>query len=163
LNISVGEKFNKSDFYSMKILFYLLPVMAGVAITVQSGINSQLRVAIQHPVMAAFISFLVGTVALALVLLFSKAAYPAFESYSAISWYKFTGGFFGVFVVTVTLISVAEIGAANMFVLIIAGQLVTALLMDHFGVLGMKANPVTMQKLIGILLLVCGAYIVNKK
>jgi transporter family-2 protein len=147
----------------MKILFYLLPILAGVAITVQSGINSQLRTAIQHPVMAAFISFLVGTVALAILLLFSKAAYPSLDQYTTISWYKFTGGLFGVFVVTVTLLSVAEIGAANMFVLLIAGQLITALLMDHFGVLGMRANPINLQKFVGILLLVCGAYIVNKK
>ncbi len=147
----------------MKFLFYILPILAGVAITFQSGINSQLRLAIQHPVMAAFISFLVGTVALAIILLFSKAAFPAFENYATVSWYKFSGGLFGVFVVTVTLLSVAEIGAANMFVLIIAGQLATALLMDHFGMLGMKSNPVTMQKLFGILLLVCGAYIVNRK
>lgn len=147
----------------MKLLYYLLPVMAGVAITVQSGINSQLRVALQHPIMAAFISFLTGTIALGLILLFSRTAYPALDSYSNISWYKFSGGLFGVFVVTVTLLSVAEIGAANMFVLIIAGQLITALLMDQFGLLGMKVNPVTLQKLLGILLLVCGAYLVNRK
>jgi transporter family-2 protein len=58
-------------------------------------------------------------------------------------------------VVTVTLISVAQIGAGNMFVLIVAGQLVTAVLMDHFGVLGMKPNPVSMQKIFGICFMVC--------
>ncbi len=147
----------------MKFLFYLLPIFAGVAITVQSGINSQLRIAIQHPVMAAFISFLSGTIVLAIILLFSKSSWPAFDSYSTVSWYKFSGGLFGVFVVTVTLLSVTEIGAANMFVLIIAGQLITALVMDHFGMLGLKANPISFQKLFGILLLVCGAYIVNRK
>jgi bacterial/archaeal transporter family-2 protein len=147
----------------MKILFYLLPVFAGVAITVQSGINSQLRTAIQHPLMAAFISFVVGTIALAILLLFSKDALPGLSEYSSIGWYKFTGGLLGAFVVTVTLLSVAEIGAANMFVLIIAGQLTTAVLMDHFGVLGMKANPVSLQKMMGIILLVAGAWLVNRK
>jgi bacterial/archaeal transporter family-2 protein len=147
----------------MKILFYLLPVFAGVAITIQSGINSQLRTAIQHPVMAAFISFVVGTIALAVLLIFSKETVPGLSQYSSIEWYKYTGGLLGAFVVTVTLLSVAEIGAANMFVLIIAGQLTTAVLMDHFGVLGMKANPVSVQKILGIFLLVIGAWLVNKK
>ena len=147
----------------MKILFYLLPVFAGIAITVQSGINSQLRAAIQHPLMAAFISFVVGTVALGLLLIFSKSAMPGLTQYSSIQWYQYTGGLLGAFVVTVTLISVAQIGAGNMFVLIVAGQLITAMLMDHFGVLGMKENPVNLQKLIGILLVVCGAYLVNKR
>lgn len=147
----------------MKILFYLLPVFAGIAITIQSGINSQLRTAIQHPLLAAFISFVVGTIALAILLLFSKEALPSFADYSSIEWYKYTGGLLGAFVVTVTLISVSQIGAGNMFVLVVAGQLATAVLMDHFGILGMKSNPVSLQKILGILLLVAGAWLVNKK
>jgi transporter family-2 protein len=147
----------------MKILFYLLPVFAGIAITIQSGINSELRVAIQHPLAAAFISFIVGTVALAVLLLFSKDSLPGLTQYSTVGWYKFTGGLLGAFVVTVTLISVTRIGAANMFVLIVAGQLITAVLMDHFGVLGMKTNPVSLQKIFGICLLIAGAWLVNKK
>ncbi|MDF2186975.1 DMT family transporter [Paraflavitalea sp. CAU 1676] len=147
----------------MKYLFYILPVLAGVAMTVQSGINAQLRAAINHPILAAFISFIGGTLALAILLLFSKQAVPALNAYSDISWYKFSGGLLGVFVVTVVLLSVQEIGAANMFVLIIAGQLVTALLMDHFGVLGMKTSPISLQKMIGVIFLVVGAWLVNRK
>jgi transporter family-2 protein len=147
----------------MKFLFYMLPVLAGVAMTVQSGINGQLRSAINHPLLAAFISFLGGTLVLGLMLLFSKQAFPALASYSDISWYKFTGGLLGVFVVTVVLLSVQEIGASNMFVLIVAGQLFTAVLMDHFGVLGLRESPVSLQKMIGIVLLIAGAYLVNKK
>ena len=147
----------------MKFLFYLLPVLAGVAMTIQSGINSQLRSAINHPVLAAFISFLGGTLVLGLMLLFSKQAFPAPASYADISWYKFTGGLLGIFVVIVALLSVQEIGASNMFVLIVAGQLFTALLMDHFGLLGLKESPVSLQKMIGIVLLIAGAYLVNRK
>jgi transporter family-2 protein len=126
----------------MKILFYLLPVFAGIAITIQSGVNSQLRTAIQHPLMAAFISFVVGTIALAVLLIFSKDTIPGLSQYADVNWYKYTGGLLGAFVVTVTLVSVSQIGAGNMFVLIVAGQLITAVLMDHFGVLGLKQDPV---------------------
>lgn len=147
----------------MKLLFYLLPVFAGVAITVQSGINSQLRTSIQHPLLAAFISFVVGTIALAILLLFSRDTMPGLNQYAAIDWYKYTGGLLGAFVVTVTLVAVSKIGAGNMFVLIVAGQLITAVLMDHFGVLGMKSNPVNLQKLLGIGLLIAGAWLVNKR
>jgi bacterial/archaeal transporter family-2 protein len=65
--------------------------------------------------------------------------------------------------VTVVLLSVQEIGASNMFVLIIAGQLFTAVLMDHFGVLGMKESPITLQKMIGLVCLIVGAWLVNRK
>lgn len=147
----------------MKFLFYLMPVLAGIAMTIQSGINGQLRAAIQHPLLAAFISFVGGTLALGLLLFFSKHAFPALSVYSNIAWYKFTGGLLGAFVVTVVLLSVVEIGASNMFVLIVAGQLSTALVMDHFGILGMRENPVSLQKIIGVMLVVAGAYLVNKK
>ena len=50
-----------------------------------------------------------------------------------------------------------------MVVLIVAGQLVTAVLMDHFGVLGLNENPISVQKLFGICLLIAGAWMVNKK
>ncbi len=147
----------------MKFLFYLLPVFAGVAMAVQSGVNAQLRSALNHPLLAAFLSFLGGTVALAALLLFSKQGMPSLSVYSTISWYKFTGGLLGVFVVTVVILSVQQIGASNMFVLIVAGQLLTAVLMDQFGVLGLKPDPITAQKIIGILLLIAGSYLVNRK
>jgi transporter family-2 protein len=146
----------------MKIIYYILPVLAGIAITVQSGINAQLRTAVNNPLLAAFISFLGGTITLGLLLVFSKNTIPALSSFSAINWYKFTGGLLGVFVVTTALLSVQQIGASNMFVLIIAGQLITAVLMDNFGVLGLQQNNITIQKIIGILLVVAGAYLVNK-
>ena len=147
----------------MKSLFFILPFLAGVAITIQSGINSQLRIAINHPLLAAFISFLTGTIALAILLIFSKQVFPSLQSYATIDWYKFIGGLLGAFVVTVTLLSVQEIGVSNMFVLLVAGQLCTALIMDHFGVLGMRANVISTQKIIGIVLVIGGAYLVNKK
>ena len=146
----------------MKYIFYILPVLAGAALAVQSGLNAQLRVALSNPILAAFISFFTGTIALALLLAVSKQALPALSVYSTISWYKFVGGLLGVFIVTNAIVSVQEIGASNMYVLIIAGQLITAVIMDHFGILGLKQNPVTFQKIAGILLLVVGAYLVNK-
>jgi len=147
----------------MKFLFYLLPIIAGVAMSIQSGINAQLRVAIQHPLLAAFISFIGGTLALGILLLFSKQTIPGMTVYSGIEWYKFIGGFLGAFIVFVALISVQEIGASNMFVLIVAGQLLTAVMMDHFGILGMRTNPISIQKILGILLVIAGAWLVNRK
>ena len=147
----------------MKALFYILPILVGVAISIQSGVNSQLRVALNNPLLAAFVSFVTGTIALAILLLFSKQSYPALSVFSTIEWYKLTGGLLGVFVVTVVLLSVQQIGAGNMFVLIIAGQLLTAVLLDHYGLLGLKTSPMNLQKIGGVLLLITGAYLVTKK
>ena len=50
-----------------------------------------------------------------------------------------------------------------MFVLIIAGQLITAVIIDHFGMLGLQQSTITLQKTVGVMLLVVGVYLVNKK
>jgi transporter family-2 protein len=50
-----------------------------------------------------------------------------------------------------------------MFVLLIAGQLITALLMDRYGLLGLSPTPVSFQKMAGIVLVIAGAYLVTKK
>ncbi|MBC7901870.1 MAG: DMT family transporter [Gemmatimonadaceae bacterium] len=147
----------------MKILFFLLPFFAGVAISIQAGINSQLRVSINHPVLAAFISFFVGTITLAIMLFFSKQVMPEISQYANIGWHKYIGGLLGVFVVIVALVSVREIGASNLAVLVIAGQLVTAVIMDQFGLLGLARSPITMQRAAGVCLLIAGVYLVNKK
>lgn len=147
----------------MKWIFYLLPVAIGVAMTIQSGINAELRTAINNPLLAAFLSFLGGIMVLGIMLFFSKQSMPSWENYAGISWYKYTGGLLGAFVVYAVIVSVHRVGAANMFVLIVAGQLLTAVLMDHYGWLGLKENHISVQKLLGILLVVAGAYLVNKK
>lgn len=147
----------------MKVLLYILPIFAGVAMTIQSGVNSQLRIVLNNPLLAAFISFVTGTMALGILLLFSKKAFPALSVYTEMDWYTLCGGLLGAFFVMVVILTVREIGTANLFALIIAGQFITAIFFDHYGLLGFKVNPVSMQKVIGILLLITGAYLVNRK
>lgn len=147
----------------MKALLYILPVLAGVAMTIQAGVNSQLRIILNNPLLAAFISFITGTFALGLLLLFSRKTIPALSVYGTIDWYNLTGGLLGAFFVMVVILTVREIGTANLFALVIAGQFITALLFDHYGLIGFKVNPVSVQKILGVLLLVVGAYLVNKK
>lgn len=140
-----------------------MPLLAGIAMTIQSGVNSQLRTAVNQPLIAAFISFLGGTSFLAILLLLMRQSVPSLQTFSSIQWYKFTGGLLGAFVVTSVILSVQRVGAANMFVIILAGQMATALLMDHFGLLGMRQNPITLHKFLGIALVIAGAWIVNRK
>jgi transporter family-2 protein len=49
-----------------------------------------------------------------------------------------------------------------MFSFVIAGQLLAAILFDHFGLLGYQAHPVSVWRVLGILLVVAGAIIILK-
>jgi drug/metabolite transporter (DMT)-like permease len=59
--------------------------------------------------------------------------------------------------------SLQRVGAASLFALVVTGQLLTALLFDHLGLLGLMRSPLTLSRLAGALLLVAGAYLLNRK
>lgn len=148
---------------NMKYLFYILPALAGITITTQAGINSQLRVAINNPWVAAFVSFLVGTVILGLIIIGTKQPIPSFEQIKGIQLYKYSGGLLGAFFVTVVIFTVQRIGSANVFALVIASQFIMALLYDHFGLFGLPQTNISWVKLLGSVMLIAGAYLVIKK
>lgn len=147
----------------MKYLFYILPFCAGLTITTQAGVNSQLRFAVNNPWVAAFISFLIGTLVLGVYLVATRQAFPGIGELRSIEWYKFAGGVLGSFFVTAIIFSVPKIGSANVFALVIAGQLFMGLIYDHFGLLGLPQNSINWVKVLGVLLMIAGAYLINKK
>ena len=147
----------------MKYLFYLLPILCGLAITTQASVNSQLRISIQNPFAAAFISFAVGTVVLFFVLLSVRQGFPSVSELKALPLHQYMGGVLGAFFVSAIIYALPQIGSANLFILIIAGQLITSLLYDHFGVMGAVQQNITWQKIVGMLLVIAGVYIANKK
>jgi transporter family-2 protein len=147
----------------MNWIYYLLVFMAGIGVTMQAGVNSLLRTAVASPLTASFISFLTGTILLGIAVLFTQKAIPAISDLSQIEWYKYSGGLLGAFFVTVVVVSSQKMGSANLFALMITGQLITALVFDHFALLGFKESLISPPKIIGIILLVGGAYLINKK
>ena len=147
----------------MKYLFFILPALAGITITTQAGVNSQLRVAINNPWVAAFISFVVGTVILGLIIIGTKQPVPSFEQLKSIELYKYAGGLLGAFFVTVIIFTVPRIGSANVFALVIASQFIMALLYDHFGLFGLPQTNISWVKILGSVMLIAGAYLVIKK
>lgn len=147
----------------MKYIFFLLPALAGLTITTQAGVNSQLRFAVNNPWVAAFISFLVGTLVLGLIIVTTRQNVPSFAELTQIAPYKYAGGLLGAFFVTAIIYAIPKIGSANVFALVIAGQLFFALLYDHFGLLGFPQNGITWVKVLGVLLMITGAYLINKK
>lgn len=147
----------------MKYIFYFLPFIAGAAMTTQVAVNAQLKTDIQSPLVAAFISFIVDTFVIGLAVLFSKEPIPSIRQLIHIDLYNYSGGLLGATFVTTIILSVQKIGPTNMFALIIAGQLTASIIYEDFGLLGFKIVPVHPYKLLGILLLVIGAILINKK
>jgi transporter family-2 protein len=142
-------------------LMVLLAVAAGVCVPTQAGINTRLSLWTRSPVMAAAISFLVGTVVLCGYLLAQRLPLPPLRSVPEQPWWLWSGGALGAFFVAVTIYLAPRLGATTMLAWLLAGQMIAALLLDHFGLLGFPLHPLSIGRVAGILLLLAGALMVR--
>ena len=147
----------------MNLFYFLLVFTAGIGVTLQLGVNSQLRQAVGNPALSALVSFLVGTSALLLYVVgTAKNTLPALETFRGIAWWKYAGGILGAFYITTVIIAAPRIGAANVMALTIAGQLLAALVCDHFGWIGFSVQPVNIYRVLGVLLILAGVYLMQR-
>lgn len=145
------------------LFFYLLALLAGMGIAAQGGINAQLRSVVGSPVMATLISFLVGTIVIVIYLaLFERASFFSLSQLRSMSLYKWSGGIIGALYVCGAIILAPKIGAANMFGLIVAGQMIFAVILDHFGLIGFAQHSVNLYRVLGTILLVMGVVLIVK-
>ncbi|MCI1189672.1 DMT family transporter [Hymenobacter sp. DH14] len=147
----------------MKYLSLLVLVLAGAALTTQSAVNSQLRGTLHSVMWAVLISYLVGSLAAGAVLVANQAPLPPLAAVQQLKWYQWTGGALGMVYIAAITFSLHRVGAAPLFALVVAGQLLTALLFDQFGLLGLARSNFSLAKLAGVLFLALGAYLLNRK
>jgi transporter family-2 protein len=145
--------------------YYLLSLLSGFALTLQVGINGELRSKIGNPVLASLISFGVGTLGLAIIFfsttLNSSSASPTATHIKNTSWWMFAGGLLGAFYIFTTIFASPKIGFANMFSLVICGQIILSVIFDHLGLLSNQIHLLTPIRLLGVILLILGVYIIQ--
>ncbi|OHV78697.1 DMT family transporter [Rhizobium sp. LCM 4573] len=141
-------------------LFFLLAFSAGCAISVQAAVNAQLAAGFGGNVFgAAFYSFATGAVALGLIAFAHGGLPAALATVPAQPAWKLIGGLLGAGAIFSTVLLAPKIGLANLLILVIAGQLVTSLVIDNFGLLGAQLRSVSLVKMTGALLVVGGALV----
>ena len=139
----------------------LLALAAGTCIPTQAGINARLSLWTRSPVLAATISFLVGSVVLGGYVLATRLPLPGLRSAAAQPWWLWSGGALGAFFVAVTIYLAPRLGATNMLAWLLAGQMLAAMTLDHFGLLGYPLHPMSLGRFVGIVLLVAGVLLIR--
>lgn len=143
----------------MKYALILLVVMVGTLLPLQALVNARLGHLTAGAIFAATVSFLVGTVSLALLLLATRPALPSFDQVARLPTWAWTGGLIGAAYVAIATLTVPRLGASALISLTVLGQLVGALLLDHFGVLH-APQPATPMRVAGVLLILGGVLLV---
>ena len=129
------------------LLAMALALAAGICIPVQAGINAILAKHLASPISSALISFLVGTAALLLVMLLARIPTGVPGALATAPAWVWWGGTLGAFLVAATIYAAPVLGAGTMISVVIASQLVTALVLDHFGWLGFDPTPISWPRL----------------
>lgn len=144
----------------MNYALLLIAFAAGSAISTQAAVNSQLAGGLHgNTVAAALVSFVIGTMALAIIAFCKGGLATAVTSLPSQPLWRFSGGFLGAAAIFSTVLLAPRIGLANMLALVIAGQLLMSMAIDHFGLIGMVARRVSGVRLLGAAVLLAGVSI----
>lgn len=137
----------------------LAGLLAGALMPLQAGINARLRLTLGSPLQAAFVSFVVGTAALGLMILLVPGRLPK-DILVRTPWWAWTGGLFGVVFISTAMVLAPRVGALVLVSLLVTGQLLAALILDHFGLLAFSKVPITAVRVLGVGFLLLGVLLV---
>ncbi len=143
-------------------LLLLFAILAGVMLPVQAGINAQLRVSLGHPIAAALVSFLVGTVALALVAIGFRIPLGLDATWTRAPWWHWVGGLIGAAYVAGSVVLAPRLGAATLIAAVVAGQMISSLILDQYGLIGFEQHPISIARVAGGLLVIGGVLLIQR-
>jgi transporter family-2 protein len=136
-----------------------LTAVTGGLVALQAPINSVLG----HRIgtwQAAFVSFAIGTAALAVVAALAKGGMGQIAEVRGVGWVYLTGGVLGAIYVTSVVVTVRALGVGGVVAATIAGQLAVGVVIDQFGWLGAEKQQITVAKVAGVALLAAGTWLV---
>jgi len=145
----------------MPILLYLLTALAGVSVATQQVLNANLRAQIGSPWWAGVTSYLVGSAAMLTVALSVDGVGSLGSMVGKVQGFTWIGGLLGAVFIATAILMVPKLGAATTLALVIVGQLSAAVVIDHFGLLGVAQHSISALRLLGVLLLIGGVVLVR--
>lgn len=138
----------------------VVAALGGGLITIQARVNGQLSLELDDGYTAAFISFFVGLVLIAVMVTVSAKArrgirrIPVAVRNGELPWWMLLGGFGGATLVLSQGLTVTLIGVALFTVAIVAGQTIGSLVIDARGIGTVPPKPVTITRVIGTIVVV---------
>jgi len=136
-------------------------LIAGALVPFQAGSNATLGQALGHPLWATVASLLISMVVVVPIILAMRVPTPSIQQAANLPFWAWFGGIAGVIFITSALLLTPRLGATSFIVCVIAGQMLTSLLIDHFGLVGLPIKEVNLGRVAGIVLVLVGTLIVQ--
>jgi bacterial/archaeal transporter family-2 protein len=138
-------------------------VIIGTLMPIQAGINAELTRFVKHPYLGALISFSIGTIFLSIMVIFQGIPVLEVKRLTSASPVLFVGGLLGALFVASSIFLIPKMGATTMIAAFITGQLIMSVLMDHYGWFGIPVGQINLSKVLGVLLLFSGLFLIMRK
>lgn len=146
----------------MQVFFlYILALGAGVSVATQQVLNGNLRTALGSPAWAGLFSYAGGLVTMIAAVILLRERVPSWKVMADVPWWAWSGGMFGGAFILLAILLLPSLGAATLFALVIAGQVLAAVSLDHFGVLGLAPHPISLARVAGAALLIAGVILIR--
>ncbi|MEI7683409.1 MAG: DMT family transporter [Planctomycetota bacterium] len=150
----------------MNIVPALLAFLSGGILALQVVVNSQARLRLKidgefpHPLQAALVNFGGGSIVLIALCLACRFAWPDTATMRDAPWWVWTGGLLGIVYVASSVVLGHRLGLTLFFTLVVAGQIVSSLAIDRFGVGGAVVREINVGRVVGALLVLVGVIVV---
>ena len=139
----------------------LLALGGGALLAIQAALNAMMSTGIGNPFWGALFAVVTGTAIAAPFFLMAGGAAPKLQALSAIPPWAWLGGACGSAYVLLVILVAPRLGATTTMALVITGQMLGALLLDHFGLLGFPVHPAGPARILGAALLIGGAALIR--
>jgi bacterial/archaeal transporter family-2 protein len=143
------------------IYLYVLALGAGVSVATQQVLNGSLRTSLGSPAWAGFFSYLGGLLTMIAVLFALGEQLPSWRAVANTPWWAWSGGLLGGVFILLAILLLPSLGAATLIALVVAGQMLATITLDHFGLFGLAPHPVSLSRLLGAALLVAGVVLIR--
>ena len=145
----------------MKVLWIFIAFISGVLLPLQAGVNIRLGKSIESAVYASMLSFVVGVFSMLIyiVLIKQNVSWAGLKTAPAFAW---IGGALGAFYVTATMLAFTRLGPALTFGLVVAGQMIIAVLLDHFNIMVAQQHSINIWRILGVVMVVAGVVVIRK-
>lgn len=142
--------------------FVIAAVIIGCMMPLQAGLNAELTRSLKHPFLGAFISLSIGAILMAGFVIVN-GGFIQLKRLPEIQPHLFLGGVLGAIFVGSSLFLIPRMGATAMIGAFITGQLLGSVFIDHYGLLGLTPQPVSLTRILGVILLFAGLLLVIRK